>query len=118
MPVIFPAENTSIFTFFEKCKTNIFKICSYIKKKTQNLINALEMTIYDTNHTNNTQTYFIKPHILFEHFENIETLEKHLFIISKFHNSYFVYFVYFPASGKQLKSKTLERQNHRRHWQH
>ena len=41
-------------TCFQNMLKTIFKISSYIQKMTQNLINALKITIYDTKHTHNT----------------------------------------------------------------
>ena len=36
---------------------NIFNISSYIQKNTKNPINALKITIYNTNHTYNTNIH-------------------------------------------------------------
>ena len=69
-------ENCSHFCdfVFSKMSNSIFKISSYIQKKTQNPINAFKITIYNTKHTNNTKTHLnksqtlehIKKHFLFD----------------------------------------------------
>ena len=37
-----------------KCRTNLFKICSYIQTNTTNPIHTFTMTVYITKHTKNT----------------------------------------------------------------
>ena len=59
---------------------------------TQYPINALKITIYNKNNTQNTKTHFLKSNI-FER-KNDEKL-KHFYSISRVHNSYFIYVVYF-----------------------
>ena len=55
-------------------------------------MHALKITIYNTNHTNNTQTHFHK-YIIF--FRTVRTFQQYFYWTSNFHNSYFIYFVYF-----------------------
>ena len=93
-------ENCSHFSDIFKYK-KIFKICSYIQKRTPNPINAVRITIYSTKHTKDSKIYFGNPK------QNIEKINRkihranknrkivNLKIISNFHNSYFVFFVYF-----------------------
>ena len=87
-----PHENCSHFwDISPKMSKNIFRICSYIQKKKTNPIFALEITIHCTKHTNNPKISKQKNTKL----ENIFETPFLFYYISNFHNSDFVYFVYF-----------------------
>ena len=74
-------------------------------KKTQNPINALKISIYNTNRTNNAKIHFkhlkkwtIPNQIIMiinTKIKKAETFSNINFLILNFHNSYFIYFVYF-----------------------
>ena len=82
----------------QNMKTN-FNISSSIQKMKPNLNNALKITIYNTKHTNNTQTHLATSTLSRKKKERKQTTnfkyQTLCYFISKLHNSYFAYFIYF-----------------------
>ena len=58
------------FFLFQKIFKNTFKISSYIQKMTQDPINALKITIYNTKHTTDSKLHFKNSKM----FETIEQM--------------------------------------------
>ena len=81
-------------TFFPQNEKHIFKLSSYIQKKTPNTINAFKITIIQNTPT--IQTYILQKSNFFKHIrKNSNTSHFYFLYISNAHNLYFVSFVYF-----------------------
>ena len=79
---------------FRKMFKTIFKIWSYIQKTTQNPINTLEKTIYDTKHTQNTKIHFKKSKMLETNRKTSKTVEN----THRKKKGSFFYFIIYPIS--------------------
>ena len=62
--------SSSFFIFFESTTKIYFKICSYIQKIIQNLINTFKTRIYNAKHTKHTKIYFRTYILQFDQKEN------------------------------------------------
>ena len=76
----------------------IFKISSHIQKMTQNPINSVKITTYNTKHTQNAKIH-LKTSNFFERIkktiENNQNDQVWFYYIPTLHNLYFIFFVGF-----------------------
>ena len=78
---------------FLKMYKNTFNISSYKQKQTHNSIHALEITIYNTNHTNNTQTNF-KEYNCFESSRTSNYFNISIFLFDPIYQTPRIYILY------------------------
>ena len=108
----FGGQTNSIFGV-EKCRKQIFNLCSHIQKNTQNPTPIFKISIYCTKYTKHVKTHsFFFGKIS----KNIQMFNFSCYYLSIFHNSPFVSFVFFvifvnlPRPAKIKQDQPKERQ--------